>query len=155
MGAPFQGDSPKPAPVIPVTSGGAVYYLNPSSGANPDVTTTTSQSFSTNPATAFAPTPMQVGPSATPQNTPNLTVQDLAQLLASSRKDHLPEWKLAQFNGDPLQWHEWFGQFQSAIDSAPLTDDVKLTYLKTVGLGTQWSTTIDLGPILDMLQSCY
>ena len=53
----------------------------------------------------------------------------------SSKKDHLPEWKLAGYSGDPLQWHEWFGQFKSAIDSAPLTDDVKLTYLKTLVSG--------------------
>ena len=59
----------------------------------------------------------------------------LSQLLASSRKDHLPEWKLSQYSGDPLQWHEWFGQFKSAIDSAPLSDDVKLTYLKTLVAG--------------------
>ena len=53
----------------------------------------------------------------------------------SSKKDHLPEWKLAQYSGDPLQWYEWFGQFKSAIDSAPLTGDVKLTYLKTLVSG--------------------
>ena len=56
-------------------------------------------------------------------------------LLASTTKDHLPEWKLAQYNGDSIQWHEWFGQCKSAIDSAPLTDDVKLTYLKTLVTG--------------------
>ena len=65
----------------------------------------------------------------------SFTLQDLAQLLSSTKKDHLPEWKLAQFNGDPLQWHEWFGQFKSAIDSSSLTDDVKLTYLKTLVTG--------------------
>ena len=62
-------------------------------------------------------------------------MQDPAQLLTSAKKDHLPEWKLAQFNGDHLQWLEWFGQFKSAIDSSPLTDDVNLTYLKTLVTG--------------------
>ena len=62
-------------------------------------------------------------------------MQDFAHLLTSTKKDHLPEWKLAQFNGDPLQWHEWFGQLKSAIDSSPLSDDVKLTYLKTLVTG--------------------
>ena len=52
-----------------------------------------------------------------------------------SRKDHLPEWKLAQFDGNPLNWHEWFGQFKSTVDSAVLTDDTKLTYLKTLVTG--------------------
>ena len=63
------------------------------------------------------------------------TIKELAQLLASSREDHLPEWKLRQYNGDILQWHEWFGQFKSANDLGPLTDDIKLTYLKTLLTG--------------------
>ena len=49
--------------------------------------------------------------------------------------DPLPEWKLSQYNGDPLQWHEWIGQFKSAVDSQSLTDEVKLTYLKTLVTG--------------------
>ena len=60
------------------------------------------------------------------------TVQDLAQLLASSSEDNLPARKLVQYNADPLQGHGWFGLFESAIDSAPLTDDVKLTFLKAL-----------------------
>ena len=39
-----------------------------------------------------------------------------------------------------MQWHERFGQFKSAIDSAPLTDDVKLTYLKTLVTGKAKTT---------------
>ena len=62
-------------------------------------------------------------------------MNDFAQRLSAAKKDHLPEWKLAQNNGDPLQWHEWIGQFRSAIDSAPLSNDVKLTYLKTLVTG--------------------
>ena len=41
----------------------------------------------------------------------------------------------SQYNGDPVQWHEWYGQFKSAIDSLSLTNDVKLTYLKTLATG--------------------
>ena len=52
-----------------------------------------------------------------------------------NRKDPLPEWKLSQYNVDPLHWHEWFGQFVSAVDSARMSDDVKLTYLKTLVTG--------------------
>ena len=33
----------------------------------------------------------------------SFTLHDLAQILTSTKKDHLPEWKLAQFNGAPLQ----------------------------------------------------
>ena len=73
---------------------------------------------------------------STPRKEPDaFTVQHLAQLLLSSKKHHLLERKLAQYNGDPLQWHKWFGQLKSAVDSAPITDDVKLTYLKTLVTG--------------------
>ena len=37
---------------------------------------------------------------------------------------------MSQYNGDPLRWHEWFGQFVNVVDSARLSDDVKLTCLK-------------------------
>ena len=40
-----------------------------------------------------------------------------------------------EYNGDPLQWHERFGQFKTAIDAQSLTDDVRLTYLKTLVTG--------------------
>ena len=55
--------------------------------------------------------------------------------LISKRDDPLPKWKLSQYNGDPLQWHEWYGQFKSEIGSQSLTDDVKWTYLMTLVTG--------------------
>ena len=64
-----------------------------------------------------------------------LSARELADLLMHSRKDHLAEWKIAQFDGNPLNWHKWFGQFKSTFDSAALTDDTKLTYLKTLVTG--------------------
>ena len=59
-------------------------------------------------------------------------IKAFADALTSKRNDLLPERKLSQYNEDPLQWHEWYGQFKSAIDSQSLTDYVKLTYLKTL-----------------------
>ena len=53
-----------------------------------------------------------------------LTMNDLAKLLTVSRKDPLPEWKLSTFDGNPLQWHEWCGQFKSAVDQGAITDEV-------------------------------
>ena len=92
--------------------------------------------LSTAPTTVEAPEIVPSGFFATPRTEPTaFSVQDLAQVLASSRKHHLPEWKLAQHNGYLLQRHEWFGQFKSSIDSTLLTDDVKLTYLKTLVTG--------------------
>ena len=126
-----------PAPIsnvhpIPVTSGGTVYFV-------PQSTLSTPIAHTTQPTTSLSPTAATFVPTGTtpiPQpSTIGFSPQDLALLLASTKKDHLPEWKLAQYSGDPLQWHEWFGQFKSAIDAAPLTDDVKLTYLKTLVTG--------------------
>ena len=65
-----------------------------------------------------------------------ITYQDLAKILTMNRKGPLPEWKLSSFDGSPLQWLEWFGQFKSAIDAKVLSNDVKLTYLETLISGT-------------------
>ena len=51
-----------------------------------------------------------------------------------SREDHPPEWKPTQFDGNPLNWHDWFEQFISTVDSAILTDDEEFTYLKILVL---------------------
>ena len=89
---------------------------------------------------ATVPNPLCWGgpPHATP-SAPSLDSADLIKQLADAitckTNDPLPEWKLSQYNGDPLQWHEWFGQFKSAIDAQSLTDDVKLTYLKMLVTG--------------------
>ena len=62
-------------------------------------------------------------------------------MITMNRKDPLPELKLSQYNGHPLHWYEWFGQFLSAVDSARLSDDVKLTYLKTLVTGKNKNAT--------------
>ena len=115
---------------VPYTSGGTVFFAQPenSSHANqpfvPDCHGNTS---------SYTP--------PTPGNSPGADVErplptrELVNILMHSRKDHLPEWKLTQFDGNPLNWHEWFGQFISTVDSAILSDDEKLTYLKTLVVG--------------------
>ena len=93
------------------------FYVPPATNTTPIVYNTVAQ-----PTTSLSPTAatfVPAGTSTTMQpSTTGFTIQDLALLLASTKKNHLPEWKLAQYNGDPIQWHEWFGQFKSAIDSA-------------------------------------
>ena len=127
-----------PAPTLsyPVTCAGTVYYSNPvpATGAVPS-------GIPLPPSVPTAAPFTTVMPAQPTQN--SFSIQDLAQLLASSKRDHLPEWKLSQFNGDPLLWHEWYGQFKSAIDSSPLTDDVKLTYLKTLVSGKAKTAIIE------------
>ena len=66
----------------------------------------------------------------------SISVRGLTEVLASNRKVPLAEWKLCKFDGNPLEWHERIGQFRSAFDSqSTISDDVKLTYLKTLLTG--------------------
>ena len=112
------------------SSGGTVYYV-------PPCTNPVQVSAPVNPSVVVEqPTsvPSAVQSSNFTGSAP-VTISDLAQLLTISRRDPLPEWKLESYDGNPLQWHEWFGQFRSAVDSAPLSADVKLTYLKTLVTG--------------------
>ena len=88
------------APTVPVTTGGTVYFVPPATVTTPIVYSTAQPTTSLNPTAAtFVP----AGTSTTMQpSTTGFTIQDLALLLASTKKDHLPEWKLAQYNGDPI-----------------------------------------------------
>ena len=120
-------------PVVSIQSGGTTYYCNPQG-----VTVPTAFVPITQPTTTLIPAstfPNFQHPIVPPRTPTTVTVNDLAQLFSAAKKDHLPEWKLSQYNGDPLQWHEWIGHFRSEIDSAPLSNDVKLTYLKTLVTG--------------------
>ena len=122
-------------PVVPIQSGGTTFYCNPLATTTPPMTFPIPPS-TTAPVNVPFPTFPHTVQSTIPPVTPTaVTIQDLAQLLTAAKKDHLPEWKLEHYNGDPLQWHGWIGQFRSAIDSAPLSNDVKLTYLKTLVTG--------------------
>ena len=80
------------------------------------------------PPTYPAPT---TGPSYVPNSEQPISARELADIILHSRKDRLPELNLEVFYGEPLNWYEWFGQFQATVDSAMLTDDEKLKYLKT------------------------
>ena len=122
--------------MVPVTSAGSVYYLKASSGPSLAGSAMPKKVYSTAPMSVGRPEVVSDVSVATAGTEPTaFTVQDLPQLPASSRIEHLPEWKLVQYNGGLLRWHEWFGQFRSAIDSDSLLDDVKLTYLKTLVTG--------------------
>ena len=70
-----------------------------------------------------------------------LIIEDLAEIVTMNRKDPLPEWTLSQNHS---HWHEWFGQFVSAVDSARLFDDVKLAYLETLVTGKAKNTIAEI-----------
>ena len=110
----------------PYTSGGTVYFYTPSVHSQHVPLFVNHSNTGYQPVNedyaAFSAYPNQGCSADRP-----LSARELAELLMHSRNDHLPEWKLAQFDGNPLNWHEWFGQFKSTVDSAVLTDDTKLT----------------------------
>ena len=120
---------------------------SPSGAQQENLITTTSNVVPGLATPAFQPSYPYVGPTPLSWSSPQVSalappipdnaslIRELADAITSKRNDPLPEWKLAEFNGDSLKWHEWYDQFKSAIDSQSLTDDVKLTYLKTLVTG--------------------
>ena len=127
------GSTPVPStPVMPVTCSGTIYYVPPPVNTTSAVVGALTQPTSLLPsaiAASFVPPPVTTVP---PTSSTCFTLPEVAQPLAPTKKDHLPQWKLSWYNGNPVQWHEWFGLFKSAIDSSSLSDDVNLTYLKTL-----------------------
>ena len=118
----------------PSTSGGTVHFNSPPVHHQHvphfvNYTNTDYQPVNEDYAPSYA-YPNQVCSSDRP-----LSTRESAEILMHRRKDHLPEWKLAQFDGNPLNWHEWLDQFKSTVDSAVLTDDKKLKYLKPLVTG--------------------
>ena len=61
-----------------------------------------------------------------------ISARELAELTKNKCKDCFPKLKLSQFDGNALNWHESFGQFSSNINSAPMSNDEKIIYLKTL-----------------------
>ena len=109
---------PTTVPILPVTCGGTVYYLPPPVVATTAVASTSNQPSSLFPSANATPFVPSSTTSVTQTSVPSFTIQDVAQILASTKKDHLPEWKLSQYSGDPIGMNGMNG-----MDSlkAPLT----------------------------------
>ena len=58
---------------------------------------------------------------------------------------NIPKLKLREFNGDPLEWPEWSGMFLATIDSSPLTNDEKMSHLKSLVTGKAKRAIMGLG----------
>ena len=121
--------------VVPIQCGRTNFYCNPLATKLRKTHLLIPRSTTAPVNVLFLTFPTTVQSTIPPATPTAVTVQGLAQQLIAANKDHLPELKLEQYNGDPLQWHEWIGQLRSAIDSAPLSNDVTLTYLKTLVTG--------------------
>ena len=129
---------------------------SPSGAQQENLVATTSNVVPGLATPVFQPTYPYIGPTSLSWSGPHVSapaplipdnaslIKELADAKTSKRNDPLSECKLAEFNGDPLNWHEWYGQFKSAIDSQSLTDDVELTYLKTLVTGNVGATSNEL-----------
>ena len=117
----------QPSNVQPSSSGGTTFYVG-------DLNAVDAAIYSKPLMAPYTNENKQYGPITSSGSKP-ITNQDLAEILTLSQKGPLPEWKLSSFDGNPLQWPEWFSQFKSTIDAKVLSDDVKLTYLKTLVSG--------------------
>ena len=104
-------------PVVLIQSRGTTFYCNCLTTTLP-TTTLPFQQSTTTPVNVPIPTfPITVLIPVSPSPPNTFTVPDLAQRLTAAKKAYLPEWKLEQYNGNTLQWHQWIGQFKSAFDS--------------------------------------
>ena len=125
----------QPSNVQPFSSGGTIFYVGDPKALDAAI-------YSKPLMAPYTNENKQYGPIMSSGSKP-ITNQDLAEILTLSQKGSLPEWKLSSFDGSPLQWPEWFGQFKSAIDAKVLSDNVKLTYLKTLVSGNAKNAIAD------------
>ena len=120
-------------PVVPIQCRRTILYCNPLATTLPTTTLPIPQSTAAPVNFPFPTFSTTVQSNFPLSKSTAVAVQDLAQLQTAGKS--LPEWKLEQYNGYPVQWHEWIGQFRSAINCAPLSNDVKPTYLKMLVTG--------------------
>ena len=57
----------------------------------------------------------------------------------------LPKLKMTEFAGDPLEWPEWSSLFNAVIHNAPIDDNAKMRYLKTLVKGKAKAAIAGLG----------
>ena len=65
-------------------------------------------------------------------------------------RSSLPELKLAEFSGDPLEWPEWSQLFQETVHAANMDDSVKMNHLKTMVSGKAKAAIAGLGYTAEM-----
>ena len=139
-------------PVVPARSRSPGLYCNPSSQTAPYSAGIITTSRQESPFNINTQSFMLIMGQPAPVVPASLIVQDLAQLLAASKKDHTLEWKLAKFNGEPLQRQECFDQFKIAIEPATLSDVFKLTYLETLVTGKTKTAIAELASCCTLYQ---
>ena len=101
-------------------------------------------------ATVFVPGNASVGAVKTVAPTPapfsTLTLAStLAVLPRISVSMKLPKLFLDKFDGNPLEWPEWSGQFLAAIEGSGASDSDKMQYLKSLVTGKAKAVTEGMG----------
>ena len=122
----------QPSNVQPFSSGGTLFYVGDPKALDAAIYSKPLMAPLTNENKQYGP--------VTSSGSKLVTNQDLAEILTLSKKGPLPEWKMSSFDGNPLQWPEWFGQFRSAIYAKVLSDDVKRRMQLLNSLTVEYST---------------
>ena len=126
----YQSSSVNANTSVPVSAalvGGRTYYQNPisSTSVSEQVLSPPSALVYLMPTLPYYTFPPSMVNTAMLHASSTVSMKDLAELLNLNKKGLLPDWNLAKFNGNALQWHKWYGQFKSAFDSQALSDDIK------------------------------
>ena len=83
------------------------------------------------PSSAYAAAVKPVVPTPVPSSASPLTSTP-AFAPAASVFMKLPKLVLDKFDGDPLEWPEWSGQFLATVDESGITDSNKMKFLKSL-----------------------
>ncbi len=67
-----------------------------------------------------------------------------------SFRSNLPQLKLPEFSGDPIEWPEWAGLFQVTVHAANITDSTKMQHLETLVTGKDKEANAGLGFLGEM-----
>ena len=65
----------------------------------------------------------------------SLPIQQAVLPQRTVQRSSLPKLKMTEFAGDPLVWPEWSSLFNVVIHNAPIDDNAKMSYLKTLVKG--------------------
>ena len=76
---------------------------------------------------------------------PHFSAVPLTQMSTQVMHVGIPQLKISEFNGEPLQWPEWSSLFTATIHNAPIDDNAKMGHLKTLVKGKAKAAIAGLG----------
>ena len=80
-----------------------------------------------------------------PKFQPQFSTVPLTQMSTQVIHVSIPQLKISDFHGDPLEWPEWSSLFTATIHNAPIDDNAKKGHLKTLVNGKAKAASAGLG----------